>query len=83
MQFDFAFDDSLEIAATTGRRLNYQAGLAAENCVLRRYLSRSAEMLARRWRGQAGKLTSYFSRARVPYASTSRKPPPAKRQRND
>ena len=56
MPFDFAFDEPLETAASTSGRLNYQAGLAAEDCVLHRYIAQGAEVLARRWRGQAGEI---------------------------
>ena len=60
MPFDFAFDAPIETAASTRGQLNYQSGLAAEDCVLRRYIAQGAEVLARRWRGRAGEIDLIF-----------------------
>ncbi|MGY6704875.1 YraN family protein [Roseinatronobacter sp.] len=41
---------------------NYNAGLAAEDCVLRDYLGAGYQLLARRWRGQRGELDLILTR---------------------
>lgn len=48
-------DDILASKARQGS-LNYQSGLAAEDCALGHYTRAGAELLARRWRGRAGEI---------------------------
>lgn len=41
-------------------RSAYEGGLAAEDCVLRDYVSRGYRLLAKRWRGRCGEIDLIF-----------------------
>jgi putative endonuclease len=57
MPFDLLPDPPAQSAARAHRgRLNYQAGLAAEAAVARRYEAAGWRVLDRRWRGRAGEV---------------------------
>lgn len=55
MPFDFVTDPVARNRSHRGR-LNYQAGLAAEDAVARQYEDRGIAICARRWRGITGEI---------------------------
>ncbi len=56
MPFDFLPGDARELAGRTA----YEDGLAAEDIVLRDYLSRGYRPVAQRWRGRCGEIDLIF-----------------------